>query len=408
MIVSGKIFYKNKIFEGCIVVEDGVIVDVRKSVDGAVNFPRGLILPAGIDVHVHFRDFEESYKETIESGSLSALYGGICLVVDQPNTKPPVVDDKTYVERIEKAEKTTFIDYSLNLGLTEENARKISEILSRIEARVPAIGEVFLQHGTMQVSYETLKAVRNEIDKLITVHAEDASLIPEEAVRPKEAEIVAVRRCIELGNFYFCHISTPEALETIHRSNSFAEVTPHHLLLSAGKVEFERVNPPLRSENDRIELLKNFGKADVVASDHAPHTIEDKREGAPGFPGVETIYPLMLNLVRKGVISLTDLVERIVVNPAKIFGFKGYSGIEIGNYANLAIFDLSDVRRIRAEDLHSKAGWTPYEGFEAIFPKTVYVRGVKVLDDGEILVERGFGRVLGVENEDEEDVGDEE
>ncbi len=397
MIISGKFFYKNNIFEGCIVVEDGVIVDIRKSVDSneVVNFPRGLILPAGIDVHVHFRDFEERYKETIESGSLSALHGGICLIVDQPNTKPPIVDDKTYIERIKKAEKTTFIDYSLNLGLTEGNARKISEILSRIEeiANVPAIGEVFLQHRAMQVSYETLKAVRNEIDKLITVHAEDASLIPEESVRPKEAEIVAVRRCIEFGDFYFCHISTPEALEMIYRSKSFAEVTPHHLLLSAGKIEFERVNPPLRSENDRIELLKNFSKADVIASDHAPHTIEDKREGAPGFPGVETIYPLMLNLVRKRVISLRDLVERIVVNPAKIFGFKGYSGIEIGNYANFAMFDLSDVRKIKAEDLHSKAGWTPYEGFDAIFPKTVFIRGIKALEDGEVLVDRGFGHI---------------
>ncbi len=396
MIISGKFFYRGQVVEGCIVVEDGVIVDVRKDAppsDEVVNFSKGIILPAGIDVHVHFRDFEESYKETIESGSLSALHGGICLVVDQPNTKPPVVDSETYLERIRRAEKTTFVDYALNLGLTEENARIVSEILKIVgDARVPAVGEVFLQHKSMQVSYETLKAVRSRIEGLITVHAEDPSLIPDESVRPKEAEITAVRRCLEFGEFYFCHISTLEALEMIHRSNSFAEVTPHHLLLSAGDVEFDRVNPPLRAESDRLELLRNFSKADVVASDHAPHTLEDKRDGAPGFPGVETLYPLMIELVRRGVISLRDLVERIVVNPAKIFGFKGYSGIEIGNYANLAVFDFSEVRRIKAEYLHSKAGWTPYEGFEAVFPKVVFIRGVKALEEGEVLVERGFGR----------------
>ena len=143
-------------------------------------------------------------------------------------------------------------------------------------------------------------------------------------------------------------------------------------------------------------ILRNIDKADVIASDHAPHPIEDKKNGAPGFPGVETLYPLMLNLVKKGIVDLKTLVEKIVINPAKIFGFDKYSGIEIGNYANLAVFDFSEVRKIRADDLHSKAGWTPYEGFEAIFPKVVFVRGVRALDNGEVLVDRGFGTVAQV------------
>ncbi len=397
MIISGKFFYRNRIVEGCIVVEDGIIVDIRKiarSDDRILEFSRGVILPAGIDVHVHFRDFKESYKETIETGSLSALHGGICLVIDQPNTNPPVINSEIYLKRIRKAEKESFVDYALNLGLTKENSGKIREIVEELEefVRVPAVGEVFLQHRTMQIGYETLKSVKDRIEKLITVHAEDPELIEREDVRPKEAEITAVRKCLGIGSFYFCHISTPEALEIIYGSNSFAEVTPHHLLLSKGKVELDRVNPPLRSETDRIELLRNLDKADVIASDHAPHTIEDKREGAPGFPGVETLYPLMLSLVKKGFVDLKTVVERIVINPAKIFGFEMYSGIEVGNYANLAVFDFFEVRKIRAEDLHSKAGWTPYEGFEAIFPKVVFLRGVKALDDGDVLIDSGFGQ----------------
>jgi len=395
MIISGKFFYRGEIVEGCIRVEDGVIVDIRKNIDGKAIKIDGLILPAGIDVHVHFRDFNESYKETIETGSLSALFGGISLVVDQPNTNPPVVDAKTYMERLKIAEKTSFVDYSQNVGLTEENSGKIKEIIEEIEERyrVPAIGEVFLQHRCMQVSYDTLKAVKSKIDRLITIHAEDAGLIATEHIRPKEAEIVAVRRCLEIGDFYFCHVSTPEALNMIANSRSFAEVTPHHILLSEKDIELKRVNPPLRSEEDRLALLKNLDKADVIASDHAPHTIEEKKEGAPGFPGVETMYPLMLNLVRKGILDLCMVVERIAINPARIFGFEMYGGIEIGKFANFAVFDLSDVVKIRVDRLHSKAGWTPYEGFEAVFPKIVFIRGVEALRDGEVLVDRGFGRI---------------
>jgi len=384
MILEGKFLYKGKIVEGCIVIENGRIIDIRKSDNKTIKV-EGIILPAGIDAHVHFRDFKEKYKETIETGSLSALYGGICLVVDQPNTNPPIVDVETYLKRMELAKKTTYVDYSLNLGLTEDNKHEIGEIIKNIEEKyvIPAIGEVFLHHEKLQVSYETLRSVK--IDKLITVHAEDPELAGK-----KEGEIKAVKECLKFGDFYFCHISTPEALKIIANSNSFVEVTPHHLLLTYNDTDF-KVNPPLRSDEDRINLLKNIDKVDVIASDHAPHTIEDKKDGAPGFPGVETMYPLMLGLVKKGVLDLVTVVERIAINPAQIFGFKGYGEIEIGNYANLAIFDFSNVEKIKADRLHSKAGWTPYENFEAIFPKAVYLRGVKVLEDREVLIDKGFG-----------------
>ncbi len=387
MIVSGKFFYKGQIVEGCIEVEGGVIVGIRKTGKADVHYD-GLILPAGVDVHVHFRDFRESHKETIETGSLSALFGGICLVVDQPNTDPPVTDSEVYLKRIEVARRNSYVDYSLNFCLTEENVERLAEEVRRVEryVRVPAIGEVFLTHPRLQVSYETLsKALK--IGKLLTVHAEDPSLI-RDGERPKEAEMLAVKKCVEIGCEYFCHISSYESLTYVKRHNRIAEVTPHHMLLKQGVV-----NPPIREDGHL--LLKNFKMADVLASDHAPHTLEEKREGAPGFPGVETMYPVMLALVKKGVVSLSDLIERICVRPAKIFGFERYSGVEVGNFANLAVFDMSDVVRIREDMLHSKAGWTPYEGFEAIFPKVVMIRGVEALRDGEVLVDKGFGAIAG-------------
>jgi dihydroorotase len=391
MKISGTFFYHGRLVDGCIEVEDGVIKNISKH--GKGKEIKGIIMPAGIDVHVHFRDFKESYKETIESGSLSALYGGICLVVDQPNTNPPVVDVETYFKRMRIAEKTSYIDYALNLGLTEENKNEITDIMSEIEEvyRIPAIGEVFLEHKTMQVSYETLKYVRNITDKLITVHAEDAELITDS--RPKEAEIKAVEKCLKIGDFHFCHISTAEALEIIHRSNSTAEVTPHHLLFSSKDTDF-RVNPPLRSCEDRIDLIKNIHKADVIASDHAPHTLEEKKEGLPGFPGVEVMYPIFFYMAKKGYIGLDLIVEKLALNPAKIFGFDLYGGIDVGCYANLAVFDPTNETVIKAEKLHSKAGWTIYEGLKAIFPKVVFIRGVKALEDGEVLIDKGFGKTL--------------
>ena len=387
MIISGKFFYRGNLVEGCIEVEDGVIVGIRKVGRPDVSY-RGVILPAGIDVHVHFRDFRESYKETIETGSLSALFGGICLVVDQPNTDPPITDSNVYLKRIELARRTSYVDYSLNFCLSEENRNSIADEIRKVEerVRVPAIGEVFLTHHRLQVSYDTLeRALR--IGKLVTVHAEDPSLI-RGRIRPKEAEILAVKKCVKIGCKYFCHISCHESLKIVKGSGGVAEVTPHHMLLREGVV-----NPPIRPNG--YMLLRRFRMADILASDHAPHTLEDKKEGAPGFPGVETMYPIMLALVKRGILNLWELVEKICLNPAKVFGFEKYSGIEIGNYANFAVFDFSDVRRIRADNLHSKAGWTPYEGFEAIFPKVVVIRGVEALRDGELLVERGFGVIAG-------------
>ncbi len=393
LVIDGNIFYRKSIFYGRVVVEGGRVVDVER----VTGFSKLLVLPAGIDVHVHLRDFKESYKETIETGTLSALYGGICLVVDQPNTKPPVIDEKLYERRISRAKRTTYVDYALNLGLSKSNFEYVHEMARRTGCF--AIGEIFVY----EVGYEILERVRKSYDGLMTVHAEDPDIVERDPSRPKEAEIRAVERCSEFGEFYFCHLSTPEALD---RARGFVEVTPHHLLFRRGELVWDRVNPPLRY--DVMDLWKRLDRIDVLASDHAPHTIEDKMDGAPGFPGVETMYPVMLNLVRKGKIDLNWLIERIAINPARIFGFKGYGGIEVGNYANIAVFDFSNVRRIRVEELHSKCGWTPYEGFEAIFPKALYIRGEKVLEDGEVLVKRGFGRVLRVKDKDHKGVCDEE
>ncbi|MEM2726921.1 MAG: amidohydrolase family protein, partial [Archaeoglobaceae archaeon] len=199
--------------------------------------------------------------------------------------------------------------------------------------------------------------------------------------RKKEAEVIAVEECEKIGEFHFCHLSTREAVEKVQRG-SF-EVAPHHLLLSIEDYsrlrELINVNPPLRQKSDAEWLFRNFSKIQILASDHAPHTIEDKKIGSSGFPGVETTYPIFVYLASKGFVNFRDLVEKIATNPAKIFGFKDYGEIEEGKFANLAVFNLKNIQEIKSDNLHSLCGWTPYGGFKAIFPKEVYIRGEEVL-----------------------------
>lgn len=401
MNISGKLFYQGRIVEAGLEIDNGIIKKVGKEIEG--REVRGIILPAAIDAHVHLRDFEERHKETIESGTLSALHGGVSLLVDQPNTLPRVEDEGIYSQRMEKAKKKSYVNYALNLGLTRNNFSRLEDIINKIETRyrIPAIGEVFTQNSdpNLQMDYQTLKEASRH-GKLITVHAEDPSLIeggegPNFNLRPPEAETTAVRECLKSGRYHFCHISTVEAATLIRKSSSTFEVTPHHLLLSSdewdGLGDLINVNPPLRKPSEAKALLDNLEFADIIVSDHAPHTLGEKKEGAPGFPGVETMYPLLMSMVDKNILSLNTVVDKIARGPAELFGFKGYGEIKEGNYANLAVFDFSEKKEVRGEDLHTNSTWTPYEGMEAIFPHKMYIRGEEAIDEGEAVVEPGFG-----------------
>jgi len=389
--IFGKILLRNKIVEAGMLIEDGLIKEISKKIAGKKY--RGVVMPAGIDVHVHLRDFEESHKETIRNGTLSALNGGICLVVDQPNTKPFIDSEEMYLKRIRYAEKFLSVDYSLNLGVTRQNADKINQIAEKIKEMGynPAIGEVFLQHENIE--YQIDVEIVESFEHFTTIHAEcpefvESNRIPNFRYRKREAEIKAVER-LSPRKLYFCHVSTSEALNIIKKNNSYAEVTPHHLLLSEedyGRLgDLVNVNPPLRKKHDQEYLFSQFQKADVVASDHAPHTIEEKIAGASGFPGVETLYPVLMGQVFLGRLNIFQVMERISENPARIFGFDGYGWIEVNNYANLAIFDLSRMERLKSETLHCFSNWTPFEGFPALFPHTVILRGEVVKDGGEII-----------------------
>ncbi|USZ69512.1 dihydroorotase [Halorussus salilacus] len=369
-----------------------------------------LLLPGAIDAHVHFRQPGFDHKETWETGSRSAAAGGVTTVVDMPNTDPPTVDGESFDEKAALAE-ASYVDYGINGGVTPE--WDPDELFDR---PVLALGEVFLADSTGEMGIEEDlfgEAVERATDeyRVVTVHAEDADLFSEaararadddydawSAYRTAEAEAAAVERAVEVGaaadaDIHVAHTSTPEGVDAAKAGGATCEVTPHHLLLSREDYDelgtFGRMNPPLRSEERRAALFERVadGTVDIVATDHAPHTREEKAAGiwdAPsGVPGVETMLALLLEEARKGTLSYERVRDLTAANPADIFGLTRKGAVEEGLMADLVLVDPDSSREIRGADLHSKCDWTPFEGMRGVFPELTMVRGNVVYDSGE-------------------------
>jgi dihydroorotase len=375
---------------GSSLTESGDVVDASGN----------LLLPGAIDAHVHFRQPGFPHKETWETGSASAAAGGVTTVVDQPNTDPPTVDGPAFDEKADLA-AASLVDYGINGGVTADWSP--DELFDR---PVLALGEVFLADSTGEMGIDEdlfREALGRASDEyvVVTVHAEDADLFSEaargrddadawSAYRTADAEIAAVERALDLADdadaqVHVAHTSTPEAVDAAAAADATCEVTPHHMFLSRDELSelgtHGRMNPPLRSEERREEVFARVanGTVDVVATDHAPHTREEKDAGiwdAPsGVPGVETMLPLLLEQARKGNLSYERVADLTARNPAEIFGLPRKGRIEEGRMADLVLVDPDAAREIRGADLHSKCGWTPFEGWTGVFPRLTMVRG---------------------------------
>lgn len=426
IIKNCKILLGEVIEDGMMIgIENGVIKKIGKDLKGELllDAKNSLVLPGGIDTHVHFRDPGFTYKEDWISGSKSALAGGITSVIDQPNTVPMVTSPKILLDKIDIAQKKSLVDFGVNATVTNNNIHLIRDLAKY----ATSFGEIFLGNDNDKdaISYTMLNnalRVIKDTHVIPTIHAEDFSCIEANKMayqselpqshllaRPNRCEEIAVSELIKMAvkigcRIHICHISSKEAIYLIKKKRGLVtcEVTPHHLLFSSDDYDNLKtrikVNPPIRNKIDNIvlwDMAKN-GTIDLIASDHAPHSIEEKEgdvyDVKSGVPGVETMIPLLLHLVVKNDLSLGRLVELTSQNPAKIWGFKRKGFLKEGYDADLVVYNLNDIKKINADYLHSKCGWTPYEGFQAIFPQTTLVRGTIAFKEGEFYVKEGYGK----------------
>jgi dihydroorotase len=407
-------------------VDGGKISRIAKILKGeqAYDARNLLALPGIIDSHVHFRDMGQEEKEDWLSGSKAAIYGGVTTVVDMPNTDPPTFDEESFKIKLTVARNRSMVDFAINGGVSD-NLKELPVLWRR---GALAFGEIFMAMSTggYSVDVPTLRAALIEIKKMgatASIHAEDEALISRRAgelagdhgadvysrMRPREAEINAVRDAIHLEHetgaaMHITHISTAKTVELLRGEPITCDVTPHHLLLNTRHWDklkaYAKMNPPLRSGNDVEALWEavRSGDIDVLASDHAPHTKDEKavdvKVAPAGVPGVETMVPLMLKEVAAGRLPLQRFIDMTSANPARIFGIAGKGRIEEGFDADLVLVNMGAKRLIQGYQLHGKAGWTPYEGFDAVFPAAVMQRGELLLDDKEFYGRRGAGKFI--------------
>ncbi|RLF33991.1 MAG: hypothetical protein DRM98_01390 [Thermoplasmata archaeon] len=423
--VEGKAYINGTFEQCCIGVENGKIVEIKKILKADEHFDFGskLILPAGVDIHVHFRDPGMTYKEDFYTGSLAAVFGGISCVFDMPNNIPPADNVKCLDDKINIGRRKSVVDFGLFAGVTNNNIEELERMSKKCNGFKIYLGSSML---SLLFDKKNLTSVLKKLSltgKPVLFHAEDEeclishrvlekSLSDHLSYRPAVCEEISIKEVLSASqNFatriHFCHVSSCDALEVLkkHPGNISFGVTPHHSLLNVeknlGSQSFYKVNPPIRTSFDKESLfnaIKN-GFVDILESDHAPHTRDEKNadfNSAPsGVPGVETMYPLFLYLVKKEFLSFQRLTSVLCARPAELMGVsKGR--IEKDFDADFIVVDLKNDCRIKAEDLHSRCGWTPFEDWPAVFPESVFIRGEKVIDDYEIQVSQGFGEFVGV------------
>lgn len=376
------------------------------------------VLPGLIDPQVHFREPGLTHKEDLASGSLAAVAGGVTAFLEMPNTAPPTTDPAALDDKLARARGRSWADHAFFLGATADNADRLGEW----EQRPGCAGvKVFMgsSTGTLLVPDDaTLERVLRAGRRRVAVHAEDeprlreryAALAPgapvgrHPEVRDVEAALRATRRLLDLAErtgrpVHLLHVSTADEVALLRQRGLgdlvTAEVTPNHLFLAAPAC-YERwgslvqMNPPVRDRRHQEALRQGLvdGVLTCIGSDHAPHTLAEKRRPYPaspsGIPGVQTILPLLLTAVREGWLGLPDVVRVTASGPARVYGLADRGALRPGQHGDLVVVDPEVVRPLPLEWLRSRAGYSPYAGLLlAGWPVVTVLRGQVVYRDGE-------------------------
>lgn len=411
---NGTIYYNGELVKANIGIENGKIFRISKEriiADESIDCNGKIVLPGIIDEHVHFRVPGNEHKEDWKTGSKAAIAGGVTTVLEMPNTNPPTTTQALLEEKREIAERDSFCNYGFHFGATNENFNEMETVTGINSIKVfmgSSTGNLLIEdENILKKVFETAKK-RNLV---VTLHAEDEQLIKQNferteeknhaiahnKIRNNETELKAIEKAIGLNRnigakLHFLHVTTKQGIELIARTkkrcdNISCEVTPNHLFLTEQftreKGNLGKINPPLRSKEDVQALWKaiNNGTVDCIATDHAPHTIEEKNQEylkAPsGIPGIETMLPLLLNAFNQNRISLQKIIQLCSENPARIFNLRNKGKIALNNDADLTIIDLKKEKTIKNEELQTKCRWTPFneKKLKGTIEKTI-VKGI--------------------------------
>ena len=373
------------------------------------------ILPGVVDSQVHFREPGLEHKEDLETGSLAAVLGGVTSVFEMPNTKPLTTSAETLEDKIRRGRHRMHCDFAFWVGGTRDNAKDVAEL-----ERLPGAAgiKVFMGSSTGDLLVEDDDGVRSILKntrRRAAFHSEDEFRLKQrEGLRvqddpsshPVWRDEIAALQCTERlvriahetgARIHVLHISTAEEIDFLqaHKDVATCEATPHHLTLSADDYKtlgnLIQMNPPVRDKRHRDGIWKGIdqGIVDVLGSDHAPHTLEEKQKPYPASPsgmtGVQTLVPIMLDHVNAGKLSLERFVDLSSHGPNRIFGMSRKGRIAVGYDADLTIVDMKRRETITNAQQGSKAGWTPYDGKQVTgWPVGTVIRGKRVMWEGEI------------------------
>ncbi len=374
------------------------------------------VLPGVIDTQVHFREPGLEHKEDLQSGSLAAVMGGVTAVFEMPNTKPPTTNKEAIEDKVARGRNRMHCDFAFYVGGTHENAAELPE-LERMEGICGV--KVFMGSSTGNLLVpddDGVGDILKNINRRAAFHSEDeyrlrerrplaetGNVLTHPVWRDAEAAISSTRRLIKLAreanqHIHVLHVTTEEEMQMLaaNRDIVSVEVTPQHLTLVAPDAyeeigTFAQMNPPIREARHRAALWKALeqGIVDVIGSDHAPHTREEKAEAYPhspaGMPGVQTLLPVMLDHMAAGKLSLEKLVTLTSLNAKKLFGLKEKGEIKIGNHADLTFVDLKRTETITEDWVAARCGWSPFTGRSIHgWPVGTMVRGTRVMWEGEL------------------------
>ena len=419
---NGQVMIDGELIITNIYVRDGsidLISDKNFVSDETIDCNNLIVLPGVIDSQVHFREPGLEGKENLESGMLAAVSGGVTAIFEMPNTNPLTITPETIQDKLQRATKGAWSDYAFYLGGT----MRTSSNLSDWENLKGVCGiKIFMGASTgdlMTATDEEVESVVANGQRVIAVHAEDQMIMMENQKsilgdskdvamhckwRSPESCLSATKRVVTLAKKYnrrvhILHITTEQEMDFLSRNKDVAsvELLANHLSLHAPEC-YERLgtlaqqNPPIREKNHQDALWKalNDDVVDIIASDHAPHTLDEKAEIYPkspsGTPGVQTLVPIMLNHVNNGKLSLSKLVSLWSYGPERVHKIHNKGRIKEGYDADFTIIDMNKEVIISNQQQKSKSKWTPFDGMKVKgWPTHTIVRGNCVMCNDEVL-----------------------